>query len=135
MLDIVAEKLWPQCMHQYEYDGENMFAQCMRGGCYRNAKHVCHATAVRIASALVDWNNNYADDDTKCVLFHCGNWAKIILPDIQMGYRADFWYISRNRKYHGALDGRTPAGAINFRPYQHLMITRALLRLMLAKAR
>ena len=26
-------------------------------------------------SALVDWNNNYADDDDKCVLFHCGNWA------------------------------------------------------------
>ena len=25
---------------------------------------------------LVDGNNNYADDDTKCVLFHCGNWAK-----------------------------------------------------------
>jgi L-fucose isomerase-like protein len=27
-------------------------------------------------AALVDWNNNYADDDDKCVLFHCGNWAK-----------------------------------------------------------
>jgi L-fucose isomerase-like protein len=27
-------------------------------------------------SALVDWNNNYAADENKCVLFHCGNWAK-----------------------------------------------------------
>ena len=27
-------------------------------------------------SALVDWNNNYADEPDKCVLFHCGNWAK-----------------------------------------------------------
>jgi len=24
-------------------------------------------------SALVDWNNNYADDQDKCVLFHCSN--------------------------------------------------------------
>jgi L-fucose isomerase-like protein len=27
-------------------------------------------------AALVDWNNNYGDDPDKCVLFHCGNWAK-----------------------------------------------------------
>ncbi|MBV9492486.1 MAG: fucose isomerase, partial [Verrucomicrobia bacterium] len=27
-------------------------------------------------SALVDWNNNYGEDPNKCVLFHCGNWAK-----------------------------------------------------------
>jgi L-fucose isomerase-like protein len=24
-------------------------------------------------SALLDWNNNYADDGDKCVLFHCSN--------------------------------------------------------------
>ncbi|HEU5396524.1 MAG TPA: fucose isomerase, partial [Verrucomicrobiae bacterium] len=35
-------------------------------------------------AALVDWNNNYADDDNKCVLFHCGNWAKSFLPDIKI---------------------------------------------------
>ncbi|HRG83697.1 MAG TPA: fucose isomerase, partial [Chitinophagaceae bacterium] len=35
-------------------------------------------------SALVDWNNNYANDDSKCVLFHCGNWAKSFLPDIMI---------------------------------------------------
>ena len=33
-------------------------------------------------SALVDWNNNYGDDPNKCVFFHCGNWAKAFLPDI-----------------------------------------------------
>ena len=27
-------------------------------------------------SALVDWNNNYGDNPNKCVVFHCGNWAK-----------------------------------------------------------
>jgi len=35
-------------------------------------------------SALVDWNNNYGTEDDKCVLFHCGNWAKSFLPDISI---------------------------------------------------
>ena len=32
--------------------------------------------ALRLASggpaACLDWNNNYGDDDDKCILFHCG---------------------------------------------------------------
>ncbi len=24
-------------------------------------------------TAILDWNNNYAEDDEKCILFHCGN--------------------------------------------------------------
>ena len=24
------------------------------------------------AATLLDWNNNYGDDDDKCILFHCG---------------------------------------------------------------
>jgi L-fucose isomerase-like protein len=27
-------------------------------------------------SAIVDWNNNYSDDDNKCVIFHCSNFPK-----------------------------------------------------------
>jgi L-fucose isomerase-like protein len=27
-------------------------------------------------SALVDWNNNYAEDPDKCVLFHCSNFPQ-----------------------------------------------------------
>ena len=30
-------------------------------------------------SALVDWNNNYADDPDKCVLFHCSNFPQDLL--------------------------------------------------------
>jgi L-fucose isomerase-like protein len=28
--------------------------------------------ASREPAACLDWNNNYADDDDKCILFHCG---------------------------------------------------------------
>jgi len=33
-------------------------------------------TASGKPSGLVDWNNNYADDPDKCVLFHCGNFPQ-----------------------------------------------------------
>ena len=35
-------------------------------------------------SALVDWNNNYGNDPDKCVFFHCGNWAKSFIPDLEI---------------------------------------------------
>jgi L-fucose isomerase-like protein len=65
-------------------------------------------------SALVDWNNNYADDDTKCVLFHCGNWAKSFLPDIQISTAPILGTSVGTENTHGALDGRTPAMPLTY---------------------
>jgi L-fucose isomerase-like protein len=65
-------------------------------------------------SALVDWNNNYADDDTKCVLFHCGNWAKSFLPDIQISTAPILGTSVGVENTYGALDGRTPASPLTY---------------------
>ena len=65
-------------------------------------------------SALVDWNNNYADDDEKCVLFHCGNWAKSFLPDIQISNAPILGTSVGTENTYGALDGRTPASPLTF---------------------
>lgn len=65
-------------------------------------------------SALVDWNNNYADDDTKCVLFHCGNWAKSFLPDIQISTAPILGTSVGTENTYGALDGRTPASPLTY---------------------
>lgn len=65
-------------------------------------------------SALVDWNNNYADDDTKCVLFHCGNWAKSFLPDIQISTAPILGTSVGTENTYGALDGRTPAMPLTY---------------------
>jgi L-fucose isomerase-like protein len=64
-------------------------------------------------AALVDWNNNYADDD-KCVLFHCGNWAKSFLPDIQIANAPILGSTLGVENTYGALAGRTPAGPLTF---------------------
>jgi len=65
-------------------------------------------------SALVDWNNNYADDEEKCVLFHCGNWAKSFLPDIEISNAPIIGTTVGVENTYGALDGRTPASPLTF---------------------
>lgn len=65
-------------------------------------------------SALVDWNNNYADDENKCVLFHCGNWAKSFLPDIEMSTAPILGTTIGEENTYGALAGRTSAMPLTF---------------------
>ncbi|WP_421825997.1 L-fucose/L-arabinose isomerase family protein [Larkinella sp.] len=65
-------------------------------------------------SALVDWNNNYADDENKCVLFHCGNWAKSFLPDIEISTAPILGTSVGEENTYGALSGRTPASPLTF---------------------
>lgn len=65
-------------------------------------------------SALVDWNNNYQQDPNKCVLFHCGNWPKALLPDLKVGTAPILGSILGEEKTYGALWGRTPAGPLTF---------------------
>jgi L-fucose isomerase-like protein len=65
-------------------------------------------------SALVDWNNNYGDDEDKCVLFHCGNWAKSFVPDVAVKTAPILGSIVGTDRTWGALEGRTPARPLTF---------------------
>jgi L-fucose isomerase-like protein len=65
-------------------------------------------------AAIVDWNNNYGDDDDKCALFHCGNWAKSFLPDIKITSAPILGSTLGIENTYGALEGRTPAGPLTY---------------------
>ena len=65
-------------------------------------------------SALVDWNNNYADDPEKCVLFHCGNWAKSFYPEATMAYADVLATTLGQENTYGAINGRVAAGPMTF---------------------
>jgi L-fucose isomerase-like protein len=65
-------------------------------------------------ASLVDWNNNYADDENKCVLFHCGNWAKSFLPDIKISNAPILGSTLGVENTYGALEGRTPASPLTY---------------------
>lgn len=65
-------------------------------------------------SALVDWNNNYGDDPDKCVLFHCGNWAKSFLDEARIATAPILETVVGEGTTWGALDGRTPAAPLTY---------------------
>ena len=66
-----------------------MSDELMPSACEVDITGVASMYALQLAtgtpSALVDWNNNYGKDPDKCVLFHCGNWAKSFTPGCAYG--------------------------------------------------
>lgn len=95
-----------------------MSEQMMPSACEVDIAGVISMYALQLASArpsaLVDWNNNYGSDPDKCVLFHCGNWAKDFLPDIRIGTAPILGTMLGEENTVGALAGRTPAGPMSF---------------------
>jgi L-fucose isomerase-like protein len=95
-----------------------MSEKFMPSACEVDVTGVLSMYAMQLAAgspaALVDWNNNYGDDENKCALFHCGNWAKSFLPDIKIGTAPILGTITGVENTYGALEGRTPAGPLTY---------------------
>ena len=95
-----------------------MSEQMLPSACEVDIAGVVSMYALQLASerpsALVDWNNNYGSDPDKCVLFHCGNWAKDFVPDIRIGTAPILGTMLGEENTVGALEGRTPAGRMTF---------------------
>lgn len=95
-----------------------MSEQLMPSACEVDITGVASMYALQLASgtpsALVDWNNNYAEDPDKCVLFHCGNWAKSFLPDIEIKSAEILATTLGTENTYGAVAGRVPAGPMTY---------------------
>lgn len=65
-------------------------------------------------SALVDWNNNFGNDPEKCVLFHCGNFAKSFTPSAKIDYANILATTLGQENTYGAINGRVPPGPMSF---------------------
>ncbi|MGD1029828.1 MAG: L-fucose/L-arabinose isomerase family protein [Opitutaceae bacterium] len=70
--------------------------------------------AANSPSALVDWNNNYGDQGDRCVLFHCGNWAKSFLVDPEVSTAPILGTVVGEENTYGALAGRSRSGPLTF---------------------
>jgi L-fucose isomerase-like protein len=99
LMSMMSEKFMPSACEVDVTGVLTMYAMQLAGG---------------TPAALVDWNNNYADADDKCVLFHCGNWAKSFLPDIKIANAPILGSILGVENTYGALEGRTPAGPLTY---------------------
>ncbi len=95
-----------------------MSDQLMPSACEVDVTGAVSMYALQLASgqpaALVDWNNNYANDPNKCVLFHCGNWAKTFYPDVKMANAPILGTTVGVENTYGALEGAVPPGPMSF---------------------
>jgi L-fucose isomerase-like protein len=95
-----------------------MSERLMPSACEVDVTGVLTMYAMQLAAnspaAIVDWNNNYGDDEDKCALFHCGNWAKSFLPDIKIASAPILGSTIGISNTYGALEGRTPAGPLTY---------------------
>lgn len=95
-----------------------MSERFMPSACEVDVTGVLTMYAMQLAAgspaAIVDWNNNYGDDEDKCALFHCGNWAKSFLPDIKIASAPILGSTLGVENTYGALEGRTPAGPLTY---------------------
>jgi L-fucose isomerase-like protein len=117
-----AIQCWDSLQHNY---GVNvctlmsmMSEQLMPSACEVDITGVASMYALQLASgtpsALVDWNNNYGSDPDKCVLFHCGNWAKSFLADVKMANAEILATTLGTENTYGTVAGRTPAGPFSY---------------------
>lgn len=121
-LDATAIQCWTSVQENYGCNVctlmSMMSEKFLPSACEVDVTGVLTMYAMQLAggtpAALVDWNNNYADDDDRCVLFHCGNWAKSFLPDIKIANAPILGSILGVENTYGALEGRTPAGPLTF---------------------
>jgi L-fucose isomerase-like protein len=121
-LDASAIQCWSSLQQNY---GVNcctimsmMSEKLMPSACEVDVAGTVAMYALQLASgkpsALVDWNNNYGNNPNKCVFFHCGNWAKAFLPDIEIATAPILGSILGEKNTYGALAGRTPSGPVTF---------------------
>lgn len=65
-------------------------------------------------SALVDWNNNYADDPEKAIIFHCSNLPKALFADAAMDYQAIIAGTVGKENAYGTVTGPLKGGSFTF---------------------
>ncbi len=121
-IDATALQCWTSMQQNFGCNACTIMSMMSEGlmpsACEVDVTGVLTMYAMQLAgdspSALVDWNNNYADDPDQCVLFHCGNWAKSFLHEIQISTAPILGTIVGEQNTYGALEGRTPSGPLTY---------------------
>jgi len=119
-LNATAIQCWTSIQQHYGINActlmSMMSQNLMPSACEVDITGVASMYALQLAagtpSALVDWNNNYVNNPDKCVLFHCGNWAKNFYPDAKMAFADVLATTLSTENTYGAIDGRVEAGPL-----------------------
>ena len=121
-VDATAVQCWTSIQEHYGVNAcalmSMMSERLMPSGCEVDVMGVLSMYALQLASgkpsALVDWNNNYALEPDKCILFHCGNWAKSFLTEPKMANAEILATVLGTENTYGTVSGRAAAGAMTY---------------------
>jgi L-fucose isomerase-like protein len=121
-LQATALQCWNSLQKNYGVNACTLMSmmsnQLMPSACETDITGVLSMYALQLASnspsALVDWNNNYSDDPDRCVFFHCGNWAKSFIPDIEIKTAPILGTTLGEENTYGAMAGRASAGPMTY---------------------
>jgi L-fucose isomerase-like protein len=121
-LQATALQCWTSIQKNYGINACTLMSmmsnQLIPSACEVDITGVVSMYALQLASgspsALVDWNNNYADDPDRCVFFHCGNWAKSFVPEIEIKTAPILGTTLGEENTFGAMDGRAAAGKMTY---------------------
>jgi len=87
-------------------------------GCEVDVPGVVAMHALRLASetpsALLDWNNNYGEDQDKAVCFHCSNLPKHFFEEARMDFQEIIAGSVGKANAYGTCVGRVKAGPMSF---------------------
>ncbi|MFO7586029.1 MAG: L-fucose/L-arabinose isomerase family protein, partial [Anaerolineales bacterium] len=121
-LQATALQCWTSIQKNYGINACTLMSmmsnQLLPSACEVDITGVVSMYALQLASgspaALVDWNNNYGDDPDRCVFFHCGNWAKSFVPDIEIKTAPILGTNLGEENTYGAMAGRAAAGPVTY---------------------
>ena len=121
-LDASAIQCWTSIQENYGVNACTLMSmmsdQLMPSACEVDITGVVSMYALQLASdfpgALVDWNNNYAEDPDRCVLFHCGNWANSFVPKNEIKTAPILGSTLGEENTYGAMAGRASAGPLTY---------------------
>jgi L-fucose isomerase-like protein len=121
-LDAVAFQCWTSLQENYGVNACTLLSmlseRLIPAACEVDVTGVTAMYALQLASsrpsALVDWNNNYGSEPDKCILFHCGNWARSFVPGARMANAEILATVLGQEATCGTVSGQTPAGPMTY---------------------
>jgi L-fucose isomerase-like protein len=121
-LDAVAIQCWTSLQQNYGVNACTLMSMLSEAGtpaaCEVDIMGTLAMYALQLASgqpsALVDWNNNYGNEDDKCLLFHCGNWPKSLFSEVKMANAEILATVLGTENTYGTVSGRALPGPMTF---------------------
>jgi L-fucose isomerase-like protein len=121
-LDAIAVQCWTSIQQNYGINPctvmSMMSDKMIPSACEVDITGALSMYALQLASntpsALVDWNNNYGGDPNKCVLFHCGNWARSFVAEAKISTAPILGTTVGVKNTYGAMEGRASSGPLTY---------------------